>query len=58
MERKIGDFGHILGYDVYIGKIGEYEIDFVTINNKGKLYVQVAETLKSIDNKIIVNIIF
>ena len=62
LGRKIGDFGHILenvvylelkrrGYDVYIGKIGEYEIDFVTINNKGKLYVQVAETLKSSDNK-------
>ncbi len=60
--RKIGDFGHILenvvylelkrrGYDVYIGKIGEYEIDFVAINNKGKLYVQVAETLKSSNNK-------
>ncbi len=62
LGRKIGDFGHILenvvylelkrrGYDVYIGKIGEYEIDFVAINNKGKLYVQVAETLKSSDNK-------
>ena len=62
LGRKIGNFGHILenvvylelkrrGYDVYIGKIGEYEIDFVAINDKGKLYVQVAETLKSIDNK-------
>ena len=62
LGRKIGDFGHILenvvylelkrrGYDVYIGKMGEYEIDFVAINNKGKLYVQVAETLKSSDNK-------
>ncbi len=62
LGRKIGDFGHILenvvylelkrrGYDVYIGKIGEYEIDFVAISNKGKLYIQVAETLKSSDNK-------
>ena len=62
LGRKIGDFGHILEnvvylelkrreYDVYIGKMGEYEIDFVAINNKGKLYIQVAETLKSSDNK-------
>lgn len=60
LGRKIGDFGHILenvvyfellrrGYDVYIGKIEEYEVDFVAINNEGRLYVQVTDTLKGID---------
>ena len=38
------------GYDVYIGKIEEYEVDFVAINNEGRLYVQVADTLKGIDD--------
>lgn len=37
------------GYDVYIGKIEEYEVDFVAINNEGRLYVQVTDTLKRID---------
>ena len=60
LGRKIGDFGHILenvvylellrrGYDVYIGKIDEYEVDFVAINNEGRLYVQVTDTLKGLD---------
>lgn len=60
LGRKIGNFGHILenvvyfellrrGYEVYIGKIDEYEVDFVAINKEGKIYVQVAETLKGID---------
>ena len=60
LGRKIGDFGYILenvvyfellrrGYDVYIGKIEEYEVDFVAINNEGRLYVQVTDTLKGID---------
>ena len=60
LGRKIGDYGHVLenvvylelkrrGYDVYIGKVDENEIDFVAINNNGKMYVQVAETLKSSD---------
>ena len=34
------------GYDVYIGKIDEYEVDFVAINSKGIEYYQVAETVK------------
>lgn len=57
LGRKIGDFGHILenviylellrrGYEVYIGRTNNYEVDFVAINNKGKVYIQVAETLK------------
>ena len=37
------------GYDVYIGKIEEYEVDFVAINNEGRLYVQVTDTLKGSD---------
>ena len=60
LGRKIGDYGHILenvvylellrrGYDIYIGKVDNYEIDFVAINNNGKIYVQVAETLKGYD---------
>lgn len=60
LGRKIGDFGHILenvvyfellrrGYEVYIGKIDDYEVDFVAINKDGKIYIQVAETLKGID---------
>ena len=60
LGRKIGDFGNILenviylellrrGYEVYIGKSNNYEVDFVAINNKGKIYIQVAETLKGND---------
>ena len=60
LGRKIGDYGHVLenvvylellrrGYDVFIGKVDEYEIDFVALNNDGKIYVQVAETLKGTD---------
>lgn len=60
LGRKIGDYGHILenivylellrrGYDVFIGKVDDYEVDFVAINNNGRLYVQVADTLKGVD---------
>ena len=60
LGRKIGDYGHILenivylellrrGYDVFVGKVDEYEIDFVALNNNGRIYVQVVETLKGID---------
>ena len=60
LGRKIGDYGHILenivylelirrGYDVFIGKVDDYEVDFVAINDNGRLYVQVADTLKGID---------
>ena len=56
LGRKIGDYGHVLenvvflellrrGYDVYIGKVDEYEVDFVAINNNGRIYVQVCDTL-------------
>lgn len=61
LGRKIGDYGHILenivylellrrGYDVFVGKVDDYEVDFVAINNDGKIYIQVAETLKGTDN--------
>lgn len=64
LGRKIGDRGHILenivylelirrGYEVYIGKIDDYEVDFVALNNNGRLYVQVCETLRDNDNKIL-----
>ena len=57
LGRKFGDYGHILenviylellrrGYEVYIGKVDEYEIDFIAINSEGKEYYQIAETLK------------
>lgn len=51
------DMGHILenvvylellrrGYDVYVGKSDEYEIDFVARNGKGTEYYQVALTTR------------
>lgn len=60
LGRKIGDYGHVLenvvylellrrGYDVFIGKVDEYEIDFVALNKDGRIYVQVADTLKGVD---------
>ncbi len=64
LGRKIGDRGHILenivylellrrGYDVYVGKVDEYEVDFVALNSSGRIYVQVCETLKDNENKIL-----
>lgn len=64
LGRKIGDRGHILenivylellrrGYDVYIGKVDDYEVDFVAINSNGKRYIQVCETLKDNENKVL-----
>lgn len=51
------DAGHILenvvylellrrGYDVYVGKIDSFEVDFVTKNSKGVVYYQVAVTVR------------
>lgn len=64
LGRKLGDRGHILenvvylellrrGYEVYVGKVDEYEVDFVALNSKGRIYVQVCETLKDNENKIL-----
>lgn len=60
LGRKIGDYGHVLenvvylellrrGYDIFIGKVDDYEVDFVALNNNGRIYIQVTETLKGID---------
>lgn len=57
LGRKQGDSGHVLenivylelirrGYEVYIGKVDEMEIDFVAINSKGIEYYQVALTVR------------
>ena len=32
------------GYDVYVGKIGTFEVDFVAKNSRGTIYYQVALT--------------
>ncbi len=64
LGRKLGDRGHILenivylelirrGYEVYIGKVDDFEVDFVAINSNGKKYFQVCETLKDNENKIL-----
>ena len=56
LGRKYGDTGRILenivylellrrGYEVYIGKVDEFEVDFIAINSKEKHYFQVSETL-------------
>ncbi len=64
LGRKLGDRGHILeniiylellrrGYDVYIGKVDEYEVDFVALDSNGRIYVQVCETLRDNENRIL-----
>ncbi|MDL2295453.1 ATP-binding protein [Lachnospiraceae bacterium OttesenSCG-928-E19] len=56
------DAGHILeniiylellrrGHDVYVGKIGEFEVDFVAQSSKGTIYYQVALTVR--DEKVL-----
>lgn len=51
------DAGHVLeniiylellrrGYDVYVGKIDSFEVDFVAQNSKGTVYYQVALTVR------------
>ncbi|MCM1040686.1 MAG: ATP-binding protein [Ruminococcus sp.] len=57
LGSKAADVGHILenviylellrrGYDVYVGKINNLEIDFVAINEQGKAYFQAAATVR------------
>lgn len=54
---RYADTGHILenviylellrrGYDVYVGKLDELEVDFVAVHPSGTLYVQVAATVR------------
>ena len=53
LGNKKADIGHILenivylelirrGYEVYVGKVGSSEIDFIAINHDGESYYQVA----------------
>lgn len=57
LGRKYMDLGHILenvvylellrrGYKVYVGKVGENEVDFVAGNKEGRCYYQVAYTTR------------
>lgn len=34
------------GYKVYVGKVDEFEVDFVAVNHKGTTYIQVALTVR------------
>ncbi len=56
LGTKHTDMGHILenivylellrrGYEVYVGKIGATEVDFIAINEEGKSYYQVSMTV-------------
>ena len=56
LGTKKADRGHILeniiylellrrGYEVYVGKAGTTEVDFIAINNEGTEYYQVAYTV-------------
>ena len=44
------------GYEVYIGKLGDREIDFVATNRGEKLYVQVCRNLPDDDEREIANL--
>ncbi len=57
LGQKANDVGHILenivylellrrGYDVYVGKVDDTEIDFVAQNEEGNTYIQVAATVR------------
>ncbi len=57
LDSRDADVGHILenvvylellrrGYKVYVGKVNEFEVDFVAQNNKGTTYFQVALTVR------------
>jgi len=58
LAKKGTDIGHVLenivylelkrrGYDIYIGKVGDLEIDFVAMNSDGLTYFQVAATIRN-----------
>lgn len=57
LGNRESDWGHILenivflellrrGYEIYIGKVGTKEIDFIAINEDGYEYYQVSETVR------------
>ncbi len=35
------------GYDVYVGKLGDMEIDFIAVKQENKLYIQVTQQISS-----------
>jgi len=62
LGSKKADLGHILenvvflellrrGYEVYIGKVGNTEVDFVAVGDEGEEYYQVAYTVIDADGK-------
>ncbi|MCL2831958.1 MAG: ATP-binding protein [Treponema sp.] len=62
LGTKKADAGHILeniiflellrrGYEIYIGKVKNYEVDFIAINSAGIEYYQVAYTVIDADGK-------
>lgn len=62
LGNKPTDRGHILenivylellrrGYDLYIGKVGTKEVDFIAIGEEGEEYYQVAYTVIDVDGK-------
>lgn len=62
LGSKKADDGHILenivylellrrGYEVYIGKVGGTEVDFIAIGEEGEEYYQVAYTVTDADGK-------
>lgn len=57
LGKRAMDVGHILeniiylelirrGFDVYVGKVDDKEIDFVAMNDNGNTYIQVAASLR------------
>jgi hypothetical protein len=64
LGTKKADEGHILenivflelmrrGYEIYIGKVGNTEVDFVVVGDEGEEYYQVAYTVIDADGKIL-----
>ena len=60
LGKRNTDVGHILenviylelvrrGYDVYVGQIGDAEVDFVALNGRGVTYFQVAASVRDND---------
>lgn len=39
------------GYDVYIGKLGSAEIDFIAIKQENKLYIQVTQMICTLETE-------
>ncbi len=57
LGNRPADQGHLLenvlylellrrGYDIFIGKVDQYEVDFIAISQEETLYIQVAATLR------------